>query len=540
MRLVVVKGDDLIGDLSCGQEAVFVGSREGCRVHLAHPGVPEQHAVLYPDRGGWVVERLDDGCELLLNDAVIADKAELKDGDEIRILEFALKIQPDLEERAEERAAPARVPGTSRAALERFAQMKALPMGTVLRKPEEPVTARPEVLPLFGRASAAMAGCTTIEELIDAVLKLLLEMTATQRAWVGVRRVNYGAMEYEEGRTSGGQMFDLPEVGQNLKPRVLDRGQGVYVPIISSQERVSVLCGPLCGPDGMLGMVYLDSGDSGRRFEAQDLDFLTILLTAIAFQLDGVFKGLARNKMAMIEGQVSVAHEIQARITPRKLPQSDQLQFGAFRETGHERAGDVYDVVRLANNRVAVMVAQTPAAGALPSMLLAQAQTAFRIAAMHQDAPQVFLRSLNWLQHDGQRDHPLHCFAGVLDPATGQLQYSIAGHVGCFIISARGEDRSLAPLEPAAELGASKATVYPCLTGELESGETLVLFTAGVTTATNKKNEPFGEARFVNILCDGFGQLASATMKEMLTDLRSFTEGGSQPDDITVLLAHRV
>ncbi len=65
-------------------------------------------------------------------------------------------------------------------------------------------------------------------------------------------------------------------------------------------------------------------------------------------------------------------------------------------------------------------------------------------------------------------------------------------------------------------------------------------YTPGVTTAKNRRDETFGEGRYVNILCDGFRQLASSMLKEMLNDLRNFTEGGSQPDDITVLLAHRV
>ena len=211
-----------------------------------------------------------------------------------------------------------------------------------------------------------------------------------------------------------------------------------------------------------------------------------------------------------------------------------------FREPGRERSGDIYDVVRLPNNSIAFLVAHTPAAGALPGVLMVQAQTAFRSAAMHQDSPNAFLRALNWLLYDGQRDHPLHCFTGVIDPATGELRYAQAGHVAAFIVSARGEERSLAPEEPAPELGLAKTTVYPLLTEQLEPGETFVLSTPGVSTAKNRREETFGEERFVNILCDGFGQLASATLKEMLTDLRNFTEGGSQPDDITVLLAHRV
>jgi sigma-B regulation protein RsbU (phosphoserine phosphatase) len=186
------------------------------------------------------------------------------------------------------------------------------------------------------------------------------------------------------------------------------------------------------------------------------------------------------------------------------------------------------------------MIAQTSSTGAMPSMLIAQAQTAFRVAVMHQDTPAVFLRTLNWLLYDGQEDHPLDCLAAVIDPPSGQMRYAIAGQLGAFIIGRRGEPRRLGPKEPSSPLGLSRSTVYPLLPEQLDPKETLVLFTQGVTTAKNGADETFGEERFVNLLCDGFGQQASVLMKEMLSDLRSFTEGGAQPDDITVILAHRV
>jgi phosphoserine phosphatase RsbU/P len=159
---------------------------------------------------------------------------------------------------------------------------------------------------------------------------------------------------------------------------------------------------------------------------------------------------------------------------------------------------------------------------------------------MHQDSPHVFLRSLNWLLYDGQEDHPLSCFAGIINPQTGELRYAMAGKTGAYVIGQRGEERRLGTPEPTPALGASRSTVYPLLSEQIEPKETIVLFTPGVTTAKNRQEETFGEGRFVNILCDGFGQLASAMLKEMLSDLRNFTAGGSQPDDITVLLAHRV
>lgn len=536
MRLIVLQNEAMIADVVCGAEAIYVGAREGCRIQLNDPRIAAQQAVIYPDRTGvWVVEQLEPACELRLNGMAVAAKAELRPADEIQLLDYAIRVYPDYQERTTIRAAT----GTSRAALERFVQSK-LPAGAMFRKANEPLGVHPSQLGPIARANVLLSGCATVEELMDAVLHLLLETFAGQRVWIGVRRVCYGPMEYEEGRLITGSATDMPAIGDDLKPRILDRAQFILIPRLSAEEHVSILAGPLLGPEGTLGMVYVDSGDSGRRFEPRDLEFMVLLMTLVGFQLDAVFKTLARNRAAMIEGQVSVAHDIQARITPRQLPQADELQFGVFREPGRERSSDIYDVVRLPNNLVAFMVAQTTATGAMPSMLMSEAQATFRYAAMHQDTPNIYLRSLNWLLHDGQKDHPLDCFAAAINPANGQMRYSLAGHLGAFIISARGEERSLAPGEPTPALSLVKNAVYPLLPEQLEPGETLVVFTTGVTTAKNRAAEVFGEERFVNILCDGFGQLASATLKEMLTDLRNFTEGGTQPDDITVLLAHRV
>jgi hypothetical protein len=537
MRLIVLQEEAMIADVVCGQEAIYIGSRDTCRVQLPDPRVAAQQAVVLPESDGtWFLEQLDTACPIHLNGTTVTGRIGLKTGDEIRLLDYCLRVYPDYEEPPGARPTL----GTSRAQLERFAQAK-LPPGAILRRGDEVLSVQPGQLDGLGRVSVAVSGCVTVEELMDLALQSLLATFAAQRAWFGVRRVNYGPMEYEEGRLITGQPTDLPGIGHDLKPRALDRGQFVLVPLVSREEPVSVLAGPLLGPDGTLGMVYIDSGDTGRRYDVRDLEYFVLQLNLLAYQLDSIFKVTARNRAALIDGQVSVAHEAQARLTPRKIPQWEgQLQFGAFREPGRERAADIYDIVRTPNDQAAFMVAHTPAGGALPALLMVQAQTAFRSAVMHQDHPSNCLRGLNWILYDGQKDHPLECFIGLIDPASGQMRYAIAGHLGAYIIGQRGQERPLGGEEPSPALGLVKTAVYPLLPEQLEPGETLVLFTPGVVTAKNRRDEVFGEDRFVNILCDGFAQLASSMLKEMLNDLRNFTEGGSQPDDITVILAHRV
>lgn len=537
MRLVILSRGARVAEFFCTDQEVQLGSGQDCQITLEDPRIAARHAVISPAAPGtWSIRPYEPGLPLLLNGLVVTGPSELRHGDRIAVHDYVILAYDEASER---HAASGFGGGMSVEQMTRFVKFQ-LPPGTQIRKGEEPLTLPAASFARLARLSAALAACELVPAVMELAIQTLLSAFGAYRVWLGVRRVNYGAMEYVEGRLVTGQTSELPEIGENLKPRVLDRGQFVLIPYISPDAPYSVMAGPLAGPDGSLGMAYLDTAESSRRYDASDLDFLSAVLGLVAAQLDAIFKQQARVRAATVEGEVIVAHEIQSRLTPRKLPQWEELQFGAFREPGRERTSDYYDVVRLSNQLAGVLIAHTSATGPLPSMLIAMAHAAFRTGAMHLDGPHVFLRTMNFLLCDGQNDRPLDCFAGMIDPASGELRYSMAGRIGAYIIGNRGQERRLGPVEMSQPLGLVKNASFAPLSDVLDHSETLVLYTSGVVTARNSRGEVFGEDRFVNILCDGFGQLASSMLKDMLTDLRNFTEGGSQPDDITVILAHRV
>lgn len=535
MRLVVHSKGSRISEVQCEHEAVYIGSDESCGLVLADSRVPPRHAVVYPEGDeGWVLQPLDLGDSLQLNGVGVTEKVQLRNNDQITVHEYLIRA-------VVEDAAPRQTRGPAHqsvAQMARFVQAQ-LPQGSILKKSDEAITISPSQVQRMGKVNVALGACNAVEELMNIALHVVLEAFGAQRAWMGVRRVNYGPMEYVEGRTLLGQTFDLPDVGETLKVRALDRSQFVLVPQIAPGERIAAIIGPIMGPDGPLGMIYIDTGDTGRHFESIELDPFMAMMNVIGAQLDAIFKSMAKTRAATLDGEVVVAHAIQGRLTPRKLPQWEGLQFGAFREPGREKTSDVYDIVKMANHAAAIMIAHSHAAGPLPGMVMSQAQAAFRTAVMHNDAPHIFLRSLNVLLYDGQGDRAIDCLMAIIDPESGQMRYAMAGKIGAYIIGGRGEERKF-PDQGLPPCGMERNASYNTLAEQMESAETAVLFTPGVVTARNSKGGVFGEERFINILCDGFGQLASTMLKEMLSDLQHFTEGGQQPEDITVILAHKV
>lgn len=534
LRLTLLATEGPVAEVACAQDPIYIGADDDCALRLPNVEAGPRAVVSPGQDGAWVVESDSETCELTLNGIALEGPSPLRDGDRLEILDFTVEatLDPVVVDQ------PMRAT-TSIESLTRFVKFQ-LPHGSLVRRPDDPITIPPQYLRKMGQLNLKLAQLSQPEQLISTALGELLETFHGHRGWVGVRRVNYGPMDYVEGGLRSGESSDLSDIGEKLKPRVLDRNQYVLLPHIAPDKPGSIMAGPFCGPDCVLGMAVLETGDTGRVFTSADLDMFITMMNMFGVQLHAIFAQIVKVREVTLDGEVNVAHAIQAKLTPRMLPQWEGLQFGAFREPGKDRTGDVYDVMRLSNKMAGFFVAHTSARGAMPSMLMAQAQATFRSCAMHLDSPHLVMRALNHLLYDGLGDRPLDCFVGYIDPGTGDMRYAQAGRMGSYIISGRGEERTLTPNPPTPSLGMEKQPAHPTLSARLVEGESLALFTPGVTTACDKNGETFGEDRFVNILCDGFGQLASSMLKEMLNDLRAFTAGGSQPDDITVLLAHRV
>ncbi len=98
MRLIVQNRGTTLAEVSCGQEAVYLGSRQGCRVHLPDARIAPELAVIFPEgQATWVLQPLERGSELELNGVSITEKVALRSGDQIRIHDFLIRAELDEE-----------------------------------------------------------------------------------------------------------------------------------------------------------------------------------------------------------------------------------------------------------------------------------------------------------------------------------------------------------------------------------------------------------------------------------------------------------
>ncbi|MGE3182982.1 MAG: FHA domain-containing protein, partial [Phycisphaerae bacterium] len=268
MRIIVLQNDSMIEDLVCARQEISIGTDETCQIRLSGSQIAPRQLLIFPDMdGGWVVEKDKHGEAATMNGVKLNGRTVLHSGDCIEIAGYQLRAFPEFHD---PNADKSRVV-TTREALERFAATQ-LPTGTVLKKGDDPIVLSRNTLVSCGRINVSISQCTSPTAFMDAVFHALFELFPANRIWIGLRRYNYGAMEYVEGRFREGQPADLTPIGESLQSRALDRNLFMLVPRISSEIRVSVMAGPLLGPVSPLGMIYLDTGETARGFSETDLD----------------------------------------------------------------------------------------------------------------------------------------------------------------------------------------------------------------------------------------------------------------------------
>jgi len=167
-------------------------------------------------------------------------------------------------------------------------------------------------------------------------------------------------------------------------------------------------------------------------------------------------------------------------------------------------------------------------------MMMAVTRTLLRAATMKGLRPAESLHEVNQvLRMEKVSSMFVTCFHGVLDTRTGEFEYSNAGHNPPYLIRADG---TLEPTELTGGLvmGPFARATYKSKKVRLAPGESLCMYTDGVTEAMNAKHEEFSDERLRSLLIRLHGSSAEQCVRAVMEDVNAFADGAAQSDDITM------
>ena len=244
---------------------------------------------------------------------------------------------------------------------------------------------------------------------------------------------------------------------------------------------------------------------------------------------------MARDKLVTLQNELDVASSIQQSILPTELPsESDYKMFGSMK-SARNVGGDFFDVVRLPDRRVGLAIADVSDKGVPAALFMMSTRTLLKGAAIGAMNPGDVMETVNELLcEDNEASMFVTLLYGVYDPETGRLTYANGGHNPPLIVH-NDNTSTLLPQTDGLALGLLPGYEYQQNTITVAPGESLILYTDGVTEAMNADEEEFGVERLQQIFQDSYPQDPGVITRLIFDAVDEFAGDTPQSDDVTCL-----
>jgi sigma-B regulation protein RsbU (phosphoserine phosphatase) len=257
----------------------------------------------------------------------------------------------------------------------------------------------------------------------------------------------------------------------------------------------------------------------------------TLLLLLLALEL--------RDKLTL-KGDLEVARQIQFGLLPFEPIEREDMAVAALMRPANTVGGDYFDVIDLPDGQIAVVVADVAGKGMPAALLMALLQGSLRTLLTAGFRGADLVATLNdHLCANIPSNRLITLFYGEYDPADGRLRYVNAGHNAPFLQGGDGQGDAPRLHATGMALGVMPGTLFEAQEARLCCGDRLVLYTDGVTEATNPGDEEYGELRLASFLCAGRGRGHRELVEGVREEVLAFCGSVRPRDDMTLLVLAR-
>lgn len=338
-------------------------------------------------------------------------------------------------------------------------------------------------------------------------------------------------------------LMELPlKMGEGIIGHVAVSGEPVISPAVrrdpryvnAREETRSEMVAPIISNDEVIGVFDLES-DQLNAYDDDDLQVLLLLASQVAIIIEKVMLHEQLIEKKRLEVQLEVARQVQLELLPASDPKVEGFDICAWNFSTEEVSGDYYDWVSIYEDQIGLVIADVSGKGVPAALLMAFLRASLRAAIHIGYAPHISMAKVNYLLWESiERNQFVTAFYGVLDASNKTLAYTNAGHNPPLLMNADGTAHFME--RGGLPLGMFRNTRYYEYYQSIEPGQILVLYTDGVTEASNLKEEEYGRERLERSVRDNRHLSARELITAIQQDVNIWTDGRGASDDMTFFI----
>jgi serine phosphatase RsbU (regulator of sigma subunit) len=239
--------------------------------------------------------------------------------------------------------------------------------------------------------------------------------------------------------------------------------------------------------------------------------------------------------------ELSLARRIQTSFLPEKLPEYSGWQVTAALEPARQIAGDFYDFLTLPDGRLGILIADVADKGLGPALYMALSRTLIRTFAFQGDSePSSVLSAANQrILIDARANLFVTVFYGVLDPISGELIYSNAGHTPPYLLCRQNGGEVYTLKNTGMPLGIDEDSTWRQETALIAPGDVLLLYTDGITDAQNEDGDFIDRKVVLQVAQKNIDRPVDEIQSRILEEVHTYIGKAPRFDDITIVLLGR-
>ena len=336
------------------------------------------------------------------------------------------------------------------------------------------------------------------------------------------------------------------KMGEGFIGYAAQTGKSLISPDVYKDERYfharertrSEMVAPIISNEKVIGVFDLES-DHLDAYNEDDLSILQLLASQVAIIIDKVQLHDQLVEQKRLQAQLEIARQVQLELLPDADPSLANFDISAYIFPTEEVSGDYYDWVEIFEDQIGIVVADVVGKGIPAALLMSFLRACLRSSVQIGYAPHIALTKVSNLLWDSIEDNQfITGIYGILDATNKTFVFSNAGHNPPLLVKSDGEKRYVEYGD--LPLGMFFENRYHQHFIRLEIGQTMVIYTDGITEAARENGEEYGTERLAQRVLSGIELPAKELIDFIRKDVADFTERKFLDDDGTLFIVKAI